>query len=248
MKKIFVLIGSRRKNGNTAGFAKRITDRLDKEKFEVEYAFPQDFNIAPCIGCSQCFLRTECVSNDDLRLLHEKILESDVFIIASPVYMHYFTADLKLIIDKSSWWAHTLRLQGKPVVILSTCGTNGHDTVINALDKLITFMGGNVIACSNAAALPRQLGNDKWMQEVSEEIANRINKYAYIPHQSNTDLEELFPHMKAAALMQKAQSEEDGYSIDEFNEYIYWRDTGMINYDSFDKYLNEKYMCKEVVV
>ena len=55
MKKIFVLIGSRNKNGNTSGFAKRITDKLDKEKFEVEYAYPQDFQIAPCIGCCKCF-------------------------------------------------------------------------------------------------------------------------------------------------------------------------------------------------
>ena len=142
MKKIFVLIGSRQKDGNTAGFAKQITDRLDKEKFEVEYAYPQDFKIAPCIGCSKCFVRTECVSKDDLEILHNKILESDLFIIASPVYMHYFTADLKLIIDKSSWWAHTLRLQGKPIVVLSTCETNGHKTVIKPLSKIMTYMGG----------------------------------------------------------------------------------------------------------
>ncbi|MBR4669345.1 MAG: flavodoxin family protein [Butyrivibrio sp.] len=248
MKKIFVLIGSRQKNGNTTDFAKRITDRLDKEKFEVEYAYPQDFNIAPCVGCSRCFLQAKCVSRDDLPLLHKKILESDLFIIASPVYMHYFTADLKLIIDKSSWWAHTLRLQGKPVVILSTCGTNGHDTVIKALSKIMTYMGGNVIACSNAAQLPKQLDNEKWMQEVSGEIAKRINKYAHIPHQSNQHIEEVFPYMKAAAIIQKEQGQNIGMEIEEFKEYVFWRDTGMENYDSFEDYLKEKYICKEVVV
>ncbi len=247
MKKIFVLIGSRQKNGNTAGFAKRITDRLDKEKFEVEYALPQDFNIAPCMGCSKCFVRTECVNRDDLHLLHQKILDSDLFIIASPVYMHYFTADLKLIIDKSSWWAHTFRLQGKPVVILSTCGTNGFDTVTKSLSKIMTFMGGNVIASSNAAMVPNQIDNDEWMEEVSGEIAKRINKYAHIPHQSNKDIEKLFPYGKKAALDQNAMREEYGLNV-EFGEYNYWRDTGMINYDSFGDYLKEKYMCKEVVV
>lgn len=247
MKKIFVLIGSRQKKGNTTSFAKRITDRLDKEKFEVEYAYPQDFNIVPCAGCAQCFIQTECVNRDDLPLLHKKILESDLFIIASPVYIHYFTADLKLIIDKSSWWAHTLRLQGKPVVILSTCGTNGHDTVIKPLCEIMSYMGGNVIACSNAALVPNQLDNEEWMQKISGEIARRINKYAYIPHESNKYIERTFPYMKASVLMQKEHKDENDLSI-EFGEYNYWRDTGMINYDSFDQYLKNKYICKEVVV
>ncbi|SFU96370.1 flavodoxin family protein [Butyrivibrio sp. INlla21] len=247
MKKIFVLIGSRQKKGNTAGFAKRITDRLDKEKFEVEYAFPQDFNIAPCMGCSQCFVRTNCVNRDDLNLLHEKILESDLFIIASPVYMHYFTADLKLIIDKSSWWAHTFRLQGKPVVILSTCGTNGFDTVTKPLGEIMSYMGGNVIASANAAMIPDQLDNEEWMEKVSGEIAGRINKYAYIPHESNKYIERTFPYMKASVQLQKEHKENSNLDI-EFGEYNYWRDTGMLNYDSFEDYLKEKYKCKEVVV
>ncbi len=247
MKKIFVLIGSRQKEGNTTCFAKQITGRLDKEKFEVEYAYPQDFKIAPCIGCCKCFVQTECISKDDLNILHEKILESDLFIIASPVYVHYFTADLKLIIDKSSWWAHTLRLQGKPVVVLSTCCTNGHNTVIKPLSDIITYMGGNVIACANAAMIPDQLDNDEWMKEVSEEIARRINKYAYIPHESNVDIEKMFPRMKAAALFQKEKN--DKYKLDmDFGEYNYWRDTGMINYNSFEEYLKDKYICEEVVV
>ena len=247
MKMIFVLIGSRQKNGNTTAFAKRITDRLDKEKFEVEYVYPQDFNIAPCIGCSKCFLQTKCVSKDDLPLLHEKILESDLFIIASPVYMHYFTADLKLIIDKTSWWAHTLRLQGKPVVILSTCATNGHDTVIKPLKEIMAFMGGNVIACANAALYPDQLENDEWMDKVSGDIAKHINKHAYIPHQSNETIEQFFLHTKAAILEQKRLRDERNLNID-LSEYNYWIETGMINYDSFEDYLKEKYICKEVVV
>ncbi len=247
MKKIFVLNGSRQKNGNTAKFIKRITEKLDKDVFEVEYAHPQDYKIAPCLGCAKCFLNTKCVSNDDLEKLHKKILESDVFIIASPVYMHYFTADLKLILDKSSWWAHTLRLQGKPVVILSTCDTNGHNTVIQPLQKFISFMGGNVIACSNAAKIPNQQNNTEWMETVSEEIADRIRRYAYIPHQSNEDIEELFKNMKATEVALTNYYKKHKSDITK-GEYKYWVNTGMINYDTFEDYLKEKYKCEEVVV
>ncbi|RKM55304.1 flavodoxin family protein [Butyrivibrio sp. X503] len=247
MKKIFVLNGSRQKKGNTATFIKRITERLDKDVFEVEYAHPQDYKIAPCLGCSKCFLNTKCVSDDDLEKLQKKILESDVFIIASPVYMHYMTADLKLIIDKLSWWAHTLRLQGKPVVILSTCCSNGHGTVISPLSKFITHMGGNVIACSNAALDPDQLKNEEWMEKVSSEIASRIRKYAFIPHDSNEDIEMAFKYTRLGFLKYREQLMKDD-SIPTYEEYEYWNNTGMINFDTFEDYLKEKYKCEEVVV
>lgn len=247
MKKIFVIFGTRQKEGNTVKFVKKITERLDKEKFAIDYCYPQDYKIAPCVGCANCFTQTKCISDDDLMMLQEKILESDVFIIASPVYLHYFTADLKLILEKCSWWAHTLRLQGKPVVVLSTCDTNGHKTVIKPLSHIMTYMGGNVIACANAAIVPNQLNNEEWMEEVSQEIASRICKYADIPHQSNADIEKLFPYMKSAALHQKECLEK--YNIDiEFGEYNYWRNTKMLEYESFDEYLKEKYKHEEVVV
>ena len=240
-------MGSRQKSGNTTKFVKRITKRLDKDKFEIEYCYPQDLKIAPCVGCVNCFSQTKCISDDDLMVLQEKILESDIFIIASPVYLHYFTADLKLILEKCSWWAHTLRLQGKPVVVLSTCDTNGHRTVIKPLSKIMTYMGGNVIACANAAVVPNQLNNDEWMDEVSEEIASRICKYADIPHQSNVNIEKLFPCMKNAALQQKKYM--DTINTDkEFGEYKFWHNTEMIKYESFEEYLREKYKYEEGVV
>ena len=43
MKKIFVLNGSRRKEGNTAIFVKKIIEKLDKNIFETEFAYPQDY-------------------------------------------------------------------------------------------------------------------------------------------------------------------------------------------------------------
>ncbi|MFD2386801.1 flavodoxin family protein [Enterococcus rivorum] len=165
---------------------------MSQSEFIIEYLFPQDFKIRPCIGCQQCFIRTRCVQKDDLSLLQEKILSADLFVIASPVYLHYMTADLKLILEKSSWWAHTLRLQGMPVVILSTCGTNGHHTVINALSQIMNFMGGNVIAKSNAAQFPDQINNERWLKEVASEITHRIIKYTDKHPQSNKYLEQVF--------------------------------------------------------
>jgi multimeric flavodoxin WrbA len=237
MKKIFVLNGSRRKKGSTTKFIEHIIGKLSRNEFEVEYAFPQDYKINPCTGCQTCFTTTHCVSNDELDLLHEKILSADLLVVASPVYLHYMTADLKLILDKSSWWAHTLRLQGKPVVILSTCSSNGHNTVIEPLSKIMNLMGGNVIATSNAALIPHQIDNEEWLSDVSNQIANRISKYANLPPQSNKFLEDVFSINKLVMLQQEEVSK--SYNV-EAGEAKFWRESGMFDFDTFSDYLAAK--------
>lgn len=237
MKKVFALIGSRKKDGNTTKFAGRIYGNLDKNKFEIQYAYPQDYKIRPCVGCNDCFINAKCSIKDEIELLQEKILKSDILIIASPVYLHYMTADLKLILDRFSWWAHTLRLQGKPVVILSTCSSNGFTTVIEPLSRIINFMGGNVIATSNAAQLPNQINNNEWLNEVSEEISARINKYAYLPPQSNSFIEKVFSQTKIAMIQQE---EFERNSNIELGESKYWRETGMYKFDTFKEYLKAR--------
>lgn len=45
MKKIFVLNGSRQKEGNTTKFVRKIIEKLDKNIFETEFAYPQDYEM-----------------------------------------------------------------------------------------------------------------------------------------------------------------------------------------------------------
>lgn len=235
-KKVFVLNGSRQKNGNTAKFIKSITSKL--EDFSIEIAHPQDFSIKACTGCSQCFIKAKCSQEDDLSILQQKILDSDCLILSSPVYLHYMTGELKLILDRLSWWAHTLRLQGKPVVILSTCANNGHTTVIEPIGNAMNFMGGNVIATSNAATVPNQIYNTDWLDEVSNTISQRIKKYTKLPPQSNPFIEKIFSAMRLAMLDQDKHCKE--YSL-ENGEVEFWRKTGMLKFDSFADYLEDLY-------
>ncbi len=237
MKKVFVLIGSRQRDGSTTKFAEKINENLDKNEFQIEYAYPQDYKIRPCVGCEECFINARCSIKDEIELLQGKILKADVLVIASPVYLHYMTADLKLILDRSSWWAHTLRLQGKPVVVLSTCASNGFNTVLEPLSKIINFMGGNVIATANAALLPNQINNEEWLNEVSQEIANRITEYAYLPPQSNPFIEKVFSNTKISMIQQEEFSKSSNM---ELGENKYWRETGMSEFDTFEEYLEAK--------
>jgi Multimeric flavodoxin WrbA len=234
MNKIVVLIGSRQKNGNTVTFARSILETLPRENFKIEYIFPQDFEISPCIGCKSCFKKIKCTMRDELPMLQEKILVADVFVIASPVYLHNITADLQLILEKSSWWAHTLRLQGKPTVILSTCQSNGHRKVIEPLSKIMTCMGGNVIATANASELPNQLNNSAWVKTISLEISKRILKFSALPLQSNEFLEESFINLKKNMLFVNEKLQKMNLKNEEVE---YWKNTGLIECNTYGEYL-----------
>jgi len=236
MKKIFILNGSRRKKGNTAKFISYVINKL--EDFEVEIAHPQDFFIKSCTGCNCIFIRPGCSLKDDLQILEDKILASDVLILASPVYFHYVTGEFKIILDRLSWWAHTFRLQGKPVVILSTCANNGHDTVINPLSKAVTFMGGNVITTANASLIPNQIDDLEWLNETSTQIAKKIQEYASLPPQSNVFIEKAFSPMKTRMKENSDYSRKHNITN---GEVRFWEESDMLDFNDFSSYLKSRY-------
>lgn len=236
-KKIIVLLGSRRKNGNTVTFIRHILNFLPKKNFEIMYIFPQDFIISPCVGCGNCFDEMKCSVKDDIFQLQTLILEADLLIVASPVYLHYMTADLKLILDKCSWWTHTLMLQGKPTIVLSTCDSNGHQKVIEALSEIMTYMGGNVIATANASFFPNRINNEVWLDSVATEISKRIIKYVNLPPQSNAFLEKYFDILKHSMKMKNELLNQKELENGEVN---YWISTGMLMANSYSEYLSSR--------
>lgn len=101
MNNIIVLVGSMRKNGNTALLAQSFAKGASKNN-NVEIISVSDVNVNPCIGCNTCFSRegNKCFQNDDMTKIYEKLQIADIVIIASPVYFYSISASLKTIIDR----------------------------------------------------------------------------------------------------------------------------------------------------
>jgi len=91
--KVTIFNGSPRKNGNTSELVKKVLCSLD-EKASCEVISLYDKNIKGCSNCGACrdkTLPSYCAMKDDMSLLYEKYLDSDVVILASPIYMWQFT-------------------------------------------------------------------------------------------------------------------------------------------------------------
>ncbi|MCR4852615.1 MAG: flavodoxin family protein [Prevotella sp.] len=98
---ILILSGSPRKGGNTdlliEAFAKGAS-----QKHKVEVVSVHDYQVKPCMGCNVCFRNEQhtCVQKDDMVLIYEKMANSDMLVIASPVYFYGLSAQLKAVIDR----------------------------------------------------------------------------------------------------------------------------------------------------
>ena len=132
--KFCVLMGSPRKNGNTAQLLKPLIEELQQNNCEVEYITLSDKTINPCTGCYVCqHIEGEygCVLNDDAKTIIDTIIKSDCVIFATPIYTWYCTAPMKALLDRhfglnkfygrarGSLW------KGKNIAVVAT---HGYDT------------------------------------------------------------------------------------------------------------------------
>ena len=103
-KKIMIICGSPRKNGNTNKIAAMVADaaRQDGAEVEVVDVAKLEYKANGCTACMGCQGIDEfhCVIDDEARPLLARMPEADVLVFATPVYWHGPTAQLKLLMDR----------------------------------------------------------------------------------------------------------------------------------------------------
>jgi multimeric flavodoxin WrbA len=102
VKKVVVLLGSPRKNGNSAILAAQIAKGAKSAGAKVETIYLQGLNIAPCRSCYACQKKKSrgCSIKDDMQALYPKLLAADAWVIASPVYWFTMSAQTKIFMDR----------------------------------------------------------------------------------------------------------------------------------------------------
>lgn len=132
--KTCILFGSPRIKGNTFSLLRPFCEELSQHGHEIEVIDLFDNKrIEPCIACRVCqkdWSVFGCVIKDDAHAIFDTVLESDLILLATPIYSFYCTPPMKALLDRfvygmnkyygetkgPSLWA------GKKVGILATCG------------------------------------------------------------------------------------------------------------------------------
>lgn len=100
MKKILVIQGGGRPNGNTARLAARFRDGARDAGHEVEVISLAKYPVNGCLGCNACRYGKPCVQKDAFNDLVPKIKAADCLVFASPLYFWTISAKLKAFIER----------------------------------------------------------------------------------------------------------------------------------------------------
>lgn len=137
--KIFALNASPRKTkSNTDRLLIPFLEGAKEEGAEYDLVYLQKQKISPCLGCFNCWLKTpgKCVQKDDMADLLDRMIQSDVVVCATPLYICGMTAQLKIFFDRfipliepfielrDGVCSHPLRYerQWPGMVLISNCG------------------------------------------------------------------------------------------------------------------------------
>lgn len=149
--KICVCTGSCNPRSTTQYLAKEIIKRYQQasnRKVEVTFFSGAHTHILDCIGCTNCFINGTCRldEQDDMGKVKRALLEADLVIFGSPVYFHCVSGGMKRMIDRLSYWTHTMELTGKLGITIATSGGNGLEYVSEYLKKFYDYVGVQHIA------------------------------------------------------------------------------------------------------
>jgi len=101
-KKVLILLGSPRKNGNSGIMAMHIGKAAEAMGAHVESLYIQEMDIKPCKACWACQKPDsgECVVKDDMQSVYPKLVEADAWVIATPVHWFNMSTQTKLWMDR----------------------------------------------------------------------------------------------------------------------------------------------------
>jgi multimeric flavodoxin WrbA len=129
-KRILIVKGSPRENGNSATLAAQVAAGAESTGAKVESFYLHGMNIQPCDACDFCQGAADigCVIEDDMQLLYPKLREADAVVYASPIYWFTVSAQLKMFMDRcyslggGSDYVGDHALAGKRIGIVLTYG------------------------------------------------------------------------------------------------------------------------------
>lgn len=135
-KKVLILSGSPRKGGNSDLLCDEFAKGAASAGHDVEKVRVSELKIGYCRACYACKAKGECVQNDDMSALLQKIIDADVIAVASPVYFYSVDAQLKAVIDRTV--ARWLEVKDKEFYYVVTAAENE----ISAAETTLACMRG----------------------------------------------------------------------------------------------------------
>lgn len=158
--KVLGIVGSKRKNGNTAYLVNKALDFFKSKEVETDVVYLGDYKFSGCNGCEACKDTYECIIKDDMQKIYPLLIEADALVIASPTYFYNVTSDIKAFIDRlycfqvfadddRSVWSSTIEaMGGKHALVIAICEQNNEEDMgftAQAMTKPLEGLGYRIV-------------------------------------------------------------------------------------------------------
>ncbi len=185
-KKILLVMGSPRKEGNSATLAKQVAGGAEATGAEVEDFYLHGMNIQPCTACDECREETGkgCVIDDDMQTLYPKLRRADAVVIASPIYWFTVSAQTKLFMDR--WYAfggpqeEYAALAAKRIGIVLTYGdldpfVSGAVNALRTFQDAFDYVGAEIVGMVyGSASEAGEIQKNRDLMEKAYELGKQL--------------------------------------------------------------------------
>ena len=184
MKNATIVLGSPNTKGNTARLVEAMLSVIDDKDISIKkIELSKLKRINHCMGCDSCKKNVmhKCIFDDGLNEVIDEVRDSDLLVIACPIYFFNFNSLTKAFIDRLFYSSEINNneniLRGKKIAILITYGlTNVMDSgAKNALQSfydISRFVGLEIMGIVYGS-----IGDD---QEQNEALLNRAKNLGRI--------------------------------------------------------------------
>ncbi|MGA3359909.1 MAG: NAD(P)H-dependent oxidoreductase [Halobacteriota archaeon] len=219
MKILGINSSPRGKNSRTRALVDAVLDGARQRGAETELVDIGALDIRYCLGCQVCYAEGECVQEDDLSDLWEKMMRADGIVIGSPVYINGVTAQLKTVIDRLADAIHCQMLVGKYGCAVTTAGSSGISEVLGYMKLWLNELGAvtvgevGVAIGRNPAALDAAIIEAR---NLGQTLADAIQSKRHYADQESAIAE------RAAFFRQLVKANKEAWS----HQYDYWMEKG----------------------
>jgi len=179
--KITVINGTE-KQGVTYRLKEIFLERFRGSAEITEYYLPRD---CPgfCSGCISCFMKGEntCKDAQYIQKIESSLLEADLIVMTSPVYVFHATGAMKAVLDHLGyrWMNHrpAREMFGKRAVVITQCIGMGAGSTVKDMKHSLSWWGVSKIYAFKGT-LMSEIVWDKLPEKKRAELAGRMEKLA----------------------------------------------------------------------
>lgn len=161
-KKIVILNGSPRKNGNTSAMVNEFTKGAESAGNTVTEFFLDEMDIHGCKGCCGGHSSKECpcVQKDDMAQIYPAVKECDIVVLATPLYYWNMSGQIRTAVDRlfalEEGDGNLLRGNDRAGALLMAAAGHAFEDVLTYYEHLMEHLRwknlGHVLAGGNGGA------------------------------------------------------------------------------------------------